>query len=328
MSEEPYGRLGRRLGRILLMLPYAIKHPGVSVDELSKKFGVHKKDLLADLNLVFMCGLPGYGPGDLIDVSFEDDRVYVRMADYFSAPLRLSPAEALSLYAGGAALASLPDLAEADALRSALGKLGRALGAEGNRPADVTVHLEEGASEHLGVIQKALSEGKRIHLEYLSASRGALTERDVDPWGLIAALGYWYVVGLDHDSGEERMFRTDRIKAVALTGHDAPVPEDFEPNRYQGAFAGKPEDQAHIAMELSSDAMRWFEDYYPVISKKATRDGWHRIELLTGGERWAATLLLRLGDQVRNVEPKVFVDRARDLAGAIIRRHPETGSGL
>ena len=321
MTEEAYGRLGRRLRRILLMLPYAIKHPGVSVDELSRKFGVEKRDLLEDLNLVYMCGLPGYGPGDLIDVSFEDDRVYVRMADYFSAPLRLSPAEALSLYAGGAALASLPDMTDADALRSALEKLGRALGADGDRSADVTVHLEEGASEHLGVIQEALRKGKRIHLEYLSASRGVLTERDVDPWGLIAALGYWYIVGLDHDSGEERMFRTDRIKAVALTSKDAPVPEDFEPERYQGAFVGKPEGQAHLVMEISPDAMRWFEDYYPVISKKKVAGGWQRVELLTGGERWAATLLLRLGTEVRKIEPEGFAQGARELASAIIARH-------
>jgi predicted DNA-binding transcriptional regulator YafY len=67
--------------------------------------------------------------------------------------------------------------------------------------------------------------------------------------------------------------------------------------------------------------MRWFEDYYPVVSKKEIRGGWHRVELLTGGERWAATLLLRLGGQVRKVEPEVFSDRARDLAAAIIRRH-------
>ncbi|MPZ70278.1 MAG: WYL domain-containing protein [Actinobacteria bacterium] len=321
MTEEAYGRLGRRLRRILLMLPYAIKHPGVSVDELSKKFGVQKRDLLEDLNLVYMCGLPGYGPGDLIDVSFEDDRVYVRMADYFSAPLRLSPAEALSLYAGGAALASLPDMNDADALRSALEKLGRALGADGDRLADVTVHLEEGASEHLGVVQEALREGRRIHLEYLSASRGVLTERDVDPWGLIAALGYWYIVGLDHDSGEERMFRTDRIKAVSLTSEDAPVPEDFEPDRYQGAFVGKPEGQAHLVMEISPDAMRWFEDYYPVVSKKKVAGGWHRVELLTGGERWAATLLLRLGAEVRKISPEAFAEGARELAGTIIRRH-------
>ncbi|HWL65262.1 MAG TPA: protein pafC, partial [Actinomycetota bacterium] len=100
MPEDPSGRLGRRLSRILLLLPYAIQHPGVTVGELAGKFGIDKRDLLDDLNLVFLCGLPGYGPGDLIDVDLDEDRVYVRMADYFAAPLRLAPAEALVLYAG------------------------------------------------------------------------------------------------------------------------------------------------------------------------------------------------------------------------------------
>ncbi|MEA2447500.1 MAG: proteasome accessory factor, partial [Actinomycetota bacterium] len=120
MAEETSGRLGRRLGRILLLLPYAIQHPGVSVGELARKFDVDKRDLLDDLQLVFMCGLPGYGPGDLIDVDLDEDRVYIRMADYFAAPLRLSPAEALVLYAGTAALAALPGMEEAGALKSAL----------------------------------------------------------------------------------------------------------------------------------------------------------------------------------------------------------------
>ncbi len=302
------------------MLPYAIKHPGVSVDELSKKFGVKKEDLLEDLNLVFLCGLPGYGPGDLIDVSFEDDKVFVRMADYFSAPLRLSPAEALSLYAGGAALASLPDMAEADALRSALAKLGRALGAEGSTGTEVSIHLEEGGDAHLSLIQKALVDAKRIGLTYLSASKGEITTREVDPWGLIAALGHWYLVGLDHLSGEERMFRADRVKEVTVLDHHAEVPADFEPSRYQGAFIGKP-DQLHVSMELAPHAMRWFEDYYPVVSSEVLKDGWHRVELLTGGVRWAATLILRLGDQVRKIAPEAVLEDARGLAAAIAARH-------
>ncbi|MDQ4027963.1 MAG: hypothetical protein M3214_07955, partial [Actinomycetota bacterium] len=85
MTEQAYGRLGRRLRRILVMLPYAIRHPGISVDDLSRKFSVRRQELIDDLNLVFLCGLPGYGPGDLIDVTLDEDHVYVRMADYFSA---------------------------------------------------------------------------------------------------------------------------------------------------------------------------------------------------------------------------------------------------
>ena len=132
MTETARGRLGRRLGRILVMLPYVIANPGVTVDELTAKFGVTKQDLIDDLNLVFMCGVPGYGPGDLIEVSIDGDRVYVDMADYFKEPLRITPAEALVLYAGGAALATLPGMEEADALKRALAKLGRVIGADGS----------------------------------------------------------------------------------------------------------------------------------------------------------------------------------------------------
>ena len=95
-----------RLTRILSMLPFVIARPGVSVDEVSQRFGYTRKDLIDDLNLVFLCGLPGYGPGELIDASVEDDEVWVDMADYFSRPLRLTPPEALVLLASGMALTS------------------------------------------------------------------------------------------------------------------------------------------------------------------------------------------------------------------------------
>jgi proteasome accessory factor C len=321
MTEEAYGRLGRRLRRILLMLPYAIRHPGVSVGELSRKFGVPKRDLLDDLNLVFLCGLPGYGPGDLIDVTLEEDRVYVRMADYFSAPLRLSPAEALAIYAGGVALLELPDMDGADALRSALGKLGRALGAHaGDGLGGIQVHLEPSPTAHLQTLRDALADHKRVHLEYFSASRGELSARDVDPWGLIVALGRWYLVGLDHLSDEERMFRVDRIKSAHVLDDDAPVPADFDPERYKGAFSGRTGPQT-LTMDISPAATRWFEDYYPVQESKSLPDGWRRVVLASGGDRWAATLVLRLGSEVRNVAPESVVAEARRIASAMVARH-------
>ncbi len=317
---EGEGRLGRRLQRILLLLPYAIKHPGVTVDELSKKFGVKEQELMDDLRLVFLCGLPGYGPGDLIDVSFDEDKVYVRMADYFKAPFRLTPAEALALYAGGQALAALPEMTEADALRRALAKLGRALGMGEDGDAGVEVLLESGAEDQLRALNQALTEQRRAHIEYLSASKGELTERDVDPWGLVAALGRWYLIAHDHSSGEERTFRVDRMKSVTVLETGAEVPDDFDPDRYKGAFSDDSE-QPTIAFEISPDVARWFEDYYPVRSSKELPDGWKRIELSASGPRWAQTLVLRLGEGVRNVEPPHVLDGAKALAGKIAARH-------
>ena len=315
-------RLGRRLRRILLLLPYAIKHPGVSLDELSRKFDVRKEDLVEDLNLVFFCGLPGYGPGDLIDVAMDDERVYVRMADYFGAPLRLTPAEALALYAGGATLAETPGMEEADALRRALKKLGRALGASEEDGGDIgiQVKVERDAAGHLEDLTAAVKKRKRGHLEYMSASRGQMTERDVDPWGLITALGHWYLVGHDHLTEDERMFRLDRMKEVTVTDEAAEVPIDFDPERYKGAFLGD-EQQDRVTFEISPQAARWFKEYYPIESSEELKDGWTRLTLQSGGTRWAATLVLRLGADARNVSPPAIEEDARALAKEMAARH-------
>ena len=321
MSEKPYGRLGRRLQRILVMLPYAINHPGISVDELAARFNVHTSDLMDDLNLVFVCGLPGYGPGDLIDVTLEEDSVYVEMADYFAAPLRLTPAEALVLYAGGSALSSLPGMEEADALRRALTKVRRALGkGEDGDGAAVQVHLDGSAGGHLESLQGALRDALQVEMEYFSAARGELTRRTVEPWGLIAALGRWYLVGLDHLSGEERMFRVDRIKSISVLDAPAPVPADFDPTRYRKAFSGRATDM-RLILEISPAAARWFEDYYPVESGETLDDGWRRITMLASGERWAATLIVRLGRDVRAVSPESMMDASRALAEQIAAAH-------
>ena len=326
MTADTGGRLGKRLSRILLLLPYAIQHPGVSVDELSKKFGVPAREIMDDLNLVFLCGLPGYGPGDLIDVMFDDDRIYVRMADYFSAPLRLTPSEALALYAGAAAIAELPAMGQADALKRALGKLGRALGTGTNGDGvlggrgGIGVKVDPGPPEHMTALQGALATQKQIRLEYMSASRGELSTRTVDPYGLIAAMGHWYLVGGDHLSEEERMFRVDRIKSVTVLDTPAEVPEDFDADRYRGAFSDAP-GQRLMTIEISPGAARWFEDYYPVTEAETLDDGWRRVTLKAGGDRWAATLLLRLGADVRAVSPEEVVTAARDLAARIAARY-------
>lgn len=325
MTESSKGRLGRRLNRILLMVPYAIQHPGVSTDELARKFGVKKKDLLEDLQLLFLCGLPGYGPGDLIDVSFDGDQVYVRMADYFAAPLRLTPAEALALYAGGEAIAALPGMEQADALRRGLAKLRRALGSgAGPASAGLDVKLETPPEKHLEALQDALARRKKVLLEYFSASRAEMTTRTVDPWALITALGRWYLVGFDHRSGEERMFRADRIKSVEVGEDEAEIPQDFDAARYRRAFShrdGRADQESRIRLEISPAAARWFGEYYPLQADQALPDGWRAVELVASGPPWAALLVLRLGKEVREVEPASVRTAARELAAKIAARY-------
>ena len=72
----------------------------LDVDEVCRRFGVEEKELLDDLNLLFMCGLYPFTPDMLIDVTVADGRVWITMADYFRRPLRLNPQEGLALARG------------------------------------------------------------------------------------------------------------------------------------------------------------------------------------------------------------------------------------
>ena len=117
-----------RLARMLALVPYISRRPGVAIAELAGEFGVSTAQISSDLDLLMVCGLPGYYPDDLIDVVLDDDGGTVAIA--FDAgierPVRLTGDEAFALTIALRALAELPGLVDAAAVHSALAKLEQA----------------------------------------------------------------------------------------------------------------------------------------------------------------------------------------------------------
>jgi len=80
-------------------------------------------------------------------------------------------------------------------------------------------------------LMAALREQHVIHFEYQGRSDPQAQRRIVDPWGLVAHLGHWYLVGHDHDRGERRIFRVSRITgSVTVTAKNIEVlrPSDID----------------------------------------------------------------------------------------------------
>ena len=118
-----------RVTRLLALVPYLTARPqGVRVAEAARDFGVNERQLRSDLELLWMCGLPGYGPGDLIDLSFEGERVRVVFTAGMVRPLRLTTDEAVALVVALKTLLELPGLAEGEAVSRALAKVSAAVG--------------------------------------------------------------------------------------------------------------------------------------------------------------------------------------------------------
>ena len=81
--------------RLLDLVPYIVSHPGISIAELAREFSISRDEVLKDLNLLFLCGLPGYTPLELIDISFDEESVVIRDPQNLAAPRNLNESEAL-----------------------------------------------------------------------------------------------------------------------------------------------------------------------------------------------------------------------------------------
>ena len=213
-----------RLGRLLAIVPWVAAHDGPEVEEVCRRFGIAEKELLADLDLLFLCGVHPFTPDTLIEVDVADGRVWIRFADYFRAPLRLTPPEGLALVAAGAALLAMPGADPDGALARALAKLETVLGVGAGESFDV----ELGAVRQpvLDAVRQGTDQHRMVEINYYSFGRDGHSERVVHPWRVFNHAGQWYVDGWCELARAERLFRVDRISPAVLTDRrfDAPTP--------------------------------------------------------------------------------------------------------
>lgn len=304
-------RTALRLNRILAMLPWVIAHPGATVDDVQERFGYTHKELVNDLNLIFVCGLPGYGPGELMDAFIDGDEVVVEMADYFSKPLRLTPPEALGLLASGLALTSTGRAPKA--LESAVRKLQKALLPEGEKV--FVVDLAEPAS--IDVLRDAAAAGEVVRITYTGLASGETTVRDIEPWTVFSTLGNWYVSAYCRRAGGERVFRLDRIRDAATTGSTFTPPKEPPPPVVHYTPG---EEDVRATIRLAAEA-RWVSDYYPVEMVAEHDDGSATVRFSASDPSVAARLLLRLGATADLVEGPEVGEATEHLRSRILTRY-------
>ena len=81
--------------RLLDLVPFILENQGISIKQLAGSFDVSKEEIIKDLNLLFVCGLPGYTPLELIDISFEDEVVFIRDPQNLAEPRNLTISESI-----------------------------------------------------------------------------------------------------------------------------------------------------------------------------------------------------------------------------------------
>ncbi len=303
-----------RLRRILSVVPWVAAHDGPTLTEVCTRFGYDSEDeLREELDLLFLCGVPPYTPDSLIEVDMAKGRVWIRYADWFSRPLRLTPAEALTLVAASSALLDATDsdrmAGDGDGpLARGLAKLAQALGVEEDA-VDVTLAPPPGLTS----LQKAAADHRQVEIDYYSYGRDEHTVRVIDPHLVYSAAGQWYVAAYCHRVEADRLFRIDRIRDLrVLDTTFAPKPMDAPPT-----FDPSPDDPV-IVLDLER-AAAWAATQYPANRIEDLGGGRWRVELRVTGQAWLARLLLRLGPDARVVEGDASA--AVEAAARILARY-------
>jgi proteasome accessory factor C len=316
-----------QLPRLLSLVPYLLTRPGAKMSDVAATFGVTEAQLARDLELVYMCGLPGYFPGDLIEVDITaSGRITLSNADPIARPLRMSRDEALALIVGLRMLADLPGLHDREAVESALAKLESAAGEAATASVAVRVDVENdnAVPEVVAAVDDALRRGRRLHLQYYVPSRDESTERDVDPLRLTVVDGRTYLEGWCRSAEALRLFRLDRITAARVLDLPAEPPADVTPRDLDlGLFQPSPDDVV-VVLELAP-AGRWVTEYYPCESMQELPGGGLVVSLSTADTRWIRRLALRLGDDGRVLEPAELAREVRADAEAALESYRALG---
>ena len=298
-----------RLRRILNMIPVLRRHPGITVKELCEELSASRREVLADLNRIFMCGVPPYLPHDYIMVNTEDDQVTIDFADHFARPVRLTLREALALKL---AVESMPplsgELAEAaEELLSNVNGMLRDNGHERDLEAisgQIEVPASTALSALLGDLQEQLEARRELAITYYSASSDKVTQRSVRPFALVDQGGNYYLVAWCVNSQDLRSFRVDRIQRLdARDGAPYEIPEDFDITRYTDQIGPSQDHGIRVKARFDPSIRRWIREDYADETIELCEDGSTIVSFTTGSVPWAVQKMLGYGELVEVLEP-------------------------
>lgn len=323
------GSAREQVARLLALAPYLqAREGGVPLARVAADFGVKPEQIVNDLKVLWMCGLPGLGPGDMVDIDFEafeedpDGLVRIANAEFLARPIRLGSSEASALIVALRALREGSTDVAREVVDRTLAKLETA--AVDGAPAPVEVHLPDARrreEETATALAQAVDQDRQVRLDYYVPTRDETTSRVVDPIAVLTAEGHGYLDAWCHLVEGRRLFRLSRIESLEVL--DAPrqagdmTPRDLS----AGLFEPGPDDlpaRVHLA-----PGYRWVADYYPVTGVAEGSDGGLDVEMLVGDPRWLVRLALRLAPGVTVLAPEELAEAVRRQAGDALRLYPD-----
>ncbi len=255
MSENA----AERALRLLDLVPFVVNNQGITISELASRFSVTREEIVKDLNLLFLCGLPGYTPLELIDLSLEDDVVVIRDPQNLSLPRNFNYSESIVLRIALAALQEI--ILKSDPRYVTLSNLIRKL--EDTYSAEIpseAFHIEiEKDKIALEIARQALDQGLDLNIKYLNRTKDEVTERRISPQRIRANENKIQLDGYCHLSNDSRTFNLNQILEIKLL----PKSESPEPAHASEGFGSE------VELDIYNQDSQFFIENEAVLEKQS-----------------------------------------------------------
>jgi len=308
-----------QVARLLTLVPYLHARGGVRLADAAAALDVSPHQVLKDLKVLLMCGMPGGYPDDLIDVDLDaleseegelrgDGVIRVSNADYLERPMRLTPTEASAMIVALRALRAEAEPATAEIVDRVLAKLESAA-ADGPAEVPLDAALDApGRDAELAALAGRLRDASerqvQVELDYYVPTRDEQSHRVVDPLGVTRHHGFDYLDAWCHSAEAPRLFRLDRIAAATVLEAAVVTPAQAPRDLSEGIFTPSDDETTLVTLRLAP-AAQWVVEYYPVEAVRAGADHLE-VDLLVADHRWLTKLLLRLAPNASVAAPADF----------------------
>lgn len=184
---------------------------------------------------------------------------------------------------------------------------------------------------HLHTIQEAVWRGRKLFFTY-GGECGEAAERSVDPLGLVAKGGVWYVVARAAE-GEVRSYRVSRVSSARVSEEACEPSDDFDlATFWAGAVARlkshAPQFRATLRAHRSVLHLMPYAGRFSRIESMGEPDaeGWALVRMRFQFEEDAAGLALGFGTRVEVVEPEDLREKMVETAERVVAFYKGRGA--
>lgn len=201
--------------RLLDLVPFLRANPGMNIKEIATEFKVSVSEIVSDLDLLMVCGLPGYTPLELIDLSTDEGYVTLRDPQNLEYPRNFTIHELLILkIALSALLVDSPPMLHSE-IGSLISKLDHQM--PNQISSEGILFVPDNILNLRRIGEEALVKNQQVEISYRNDTKDELTNRKISLIREYESEGEYFWDAWCHLANAKRTFNLEKISSATLS---------------------------------------------------------------------------------------------------------------